>query len=96
MYKTSVLSHGFRIYYKSGMLFIDLPSGRRLVYVKPRMGTNLFDSNSVTYKGINTGKWTRIKSYGLKFVKNLVQAVSRYILAFAIKTLSHRSLQCVS
>lgn len=89
MYKTSVLSHGFRIYYKSGMLFIDLPSGRRLVYVKPRMGTNQFGSDSVTYEGINTGKWTRIESYGPKFVENIVQAVSRDILAYAMKTLSH-------
>lgn len=89
LYKTSVLSHGFKIYYKSGMLFIDLPSGRRLVYVKPRMGTNQFGSDSVTYEGINTGKWTRIESYGPKFVENIVQAVSRDILAYAMKTLSH-------
>lgn len=89
MYKTSVQSHGFRIYYKSGMLFIDLPSGRRLVYVKPRMGTNQFGSDSVTYEGINTGKWTRIESYGPKFVENIVQAVSRDILAYAMKALSH-------
>lgn len=89
MYKASVQSHGFRIYYKSGMLFIDLPSGRRLVYVKPRMGTNQFGSDSVTYEGINTSKWTRIESYGPKFVENIVQAVSRDILAYAMKTLSH-------
>ena len=89
MYKTSVQSHGFKIYYKSGMLFIDLPSGRRLVYVKPRMGTNQFGSDSVTYEGINTGKWTRIESYGPKFVENIVQAVSRDILAYAMKSLSN-------
>lgn len=89
MYKTSVQTHGFKIYYKSGMLFIDLPSGRRLVYVKPRMGTNRFGSDSVTYEGINTGKWTRIESYGPKFVENIVQAVSRDILAYAMRTLSH-------
>lgn len=88
-YKTSVQSHGFKIYYKSGMLFIDLPSGRRLVNVKPRMSTNQFGSDSVTYEGINTGKWTRIESYGPKFVENIVQAVSRDILAYAMKTLSH-------
>lgn len=56
MYKTAVQSHGFRIYYKSGILFIDLSSGRRLVYVTPRMVTNRFGSDSVTYEGINTGK----------------------------------------
>ena len=89
MYKTSVQTHGFKIYYKSGMLFIDLLSGRRLVYVKPRMGTNRFGSDSVTYEGINTGKWTRIESYGPKFVENIVQAVSRDILAYAMRTLSH-------
>lgn len=89
MYKTSVQTHDFKIYYKSGMLFINLPSGRRLVYVKPHMGTNRFGSDSVTYEGINTGKWTRIESYGPKFVENIVQAVSRDILAYAMKTLSH-------
>ena len=89
MYKTSVQTHGFKIYYKSGMLFIDLPSGRRLVYVKPRMGINKFGSDSVTYEGINAGKWTRIESYGPKFVENIVQAVSRDILAYAMRTLSH-------
>lgn len=89
MYKTAVQSHGFKIYYKSGILFIDLSSGRRLVYVNPRMGTNRFASDSVTYEGINTGKWTRIESYGPKFVENIVQAVSRDILAYAMKTLSH-------
>lgn len=89
MYKTFVQTHDFKIYYKSGMLFINLPSGRRLVYVKPHMGTNRFGSDSVTYEGINTGKWTRIESYGPKFVENIVQAVSRDILAYAMKTLSH-------
>ena len=89
LYKTSEQTHGFRIYYQSGMLFIDLPSGRRLTYVKPRMGINQFGSDSVTYEGINTGKWTRIESYGPKFVENIVQAVSRDILAYAMKTLSH-------
>ena len=87
MYKTTSETHGFKIYYKSGMLFIDLPSGRRLTYVKPRMGVNQFGSDSVTYEGINTGKWTRIESYGPKFVENIVQAVSRDILAYAMKTL---------
>ena len=87
MYKTTSETHGFNIYYKSGMLFIDLPSGRRLTYVKPRMGVNQFGSDSVTYEGINTGKWTRIESYGPKFVENIVQAVSRDILAYAMKTL---------
>lgn len=88
IYKTSRVTHGFKIYYQSGMLFIDLPSGRRLSYVKPRMETNRFGSDSVTYEGINTGKWTRIESYGPKFVENVIQAVSRDILAYAMENLS--------
>lgn len=89
MYKTSVESHGFRFYYQRGMLFIDLPSGRRLAYVKPRIGVNRFGSESVTYEGINLGKWTRLETYGPKVTENLVQAVPRDILAYAMKTLRH-------
>lgn len=89
IYKTSADTHGFHIYYQGGMLFIDLPSGRRLSYVKPRMGVNQFSSKSVTYEGTTTGKWGRIESYGPKFVENIVQAVSRDILAYAMQTLSH-------
>ena len=89
MYKTSVESHGFRFYYQSGMLFIDLPSDRRLAYVKPKIGVNRFGSESVTYEGINLGKWTRLETYGPKVTENLVQAVSRDILAYAMKTLRH-------
>ena len=89
IYKTTAQTHGFKFYYQGGMLFIDLPSGRRLSYVKPRMGMNQFGSDSVTYEGINTGKWARIESYGPKFVENIVQAVSRDILAYSIRTLSH-------
>lgn len=88
IYKTSTETHGFRFYYQGGMLFIDLLSGRRLCYVKPRMGVNQFGTDSVTYEGINTGKWTRIESYGPKFMENIVQAVSRDILAYAMRTLS--------
>ena len=89
LYKTATETHSFRIYYKSGMLFINLLSGRRLCYVKPRMGINQFGSDSVTYEGTTTGKWGRIESYGPKFVENIVQAVSRDILAYAMKTLRH-------
>ena len=75
---------------KSGMLFIALPSGRRLAYVKPRIGENRFGGESVTYMGIDAQKkWSRIESYGPKFVENIVQAVSRDILAYAMKTLHH-------
>ena len=83
-------THGIRFRYRSGMLFIVLPSGRQLCYVKPRMGTNKFGGDSVTYEGIgSTKKWERIESYGPKFVENIVQAVSRDILMYAIRTLSH-------
>jgi DNA polymerase len=81
-------THGIIFSYKSGMMFIMLPSGRRLSYVKPRMGLNRFGSESVTYMGIgSTKKWERIESYGPKFVENIVQAISRDILAYAMKTL---------
>lgn len=83
MYKTSVNSHGFRFYYQSGMRFINLLSGRRLSYVKPKIGVNHFGSESVTYEGINLVKWTRLETYGLKVTENLVQAVLRDILAYA-------------
>lgn len=75
---------------KNGMLFIILPSGRKLAYVQPRIGMNQFGGESVTYMGIDaTKKWSRIESYGPKFVENIVQAVSRDILAYAMQTLKH-------
>lgn len=81
---------GIHFYYQSGMLFIKLPSGRQLSYVKPRMGENKFGGESVTYEGVGaTKKWERIESYGPKFVENIVQAISRDILSFSMQTLSH-------
>ena len=75
---------------KSGMLFITLPSGRNLSYVKPKIGENRFGGESVTYEGVGaTKKWERIESYGPKFVENIVQAVSRDLLCFAMRNLSH-------
>lgn len=83
-------THGIRFIYQSGMLFIKLPSGRQLSYVKPRMGENRFGGESVTYEGVGgTKKWERIESYGPKFVENIVQAISRDILAHSMRTLSH-------
>lgn len=83
-------THGIRFIYQSGMLFILLPSGRHLSYVKPRMGENRFGGESVTYEGVGgTKKWERIESYGPKFVENIVQAISRDILANSMRTLSH-------
>lgn len=83
-------THGIRFRYQSGMLFILLPSSRHLSYVKPRMGENRFGGESVTYEGVGgTKKWERIESYGPKFVENIVQAISRDILANSMRTLSH-------
>jgi DNA polymerase len=77
-----------RFLYQSGMLFIQLPSGRRLSYVKPRIGENRFGGESVTYEGIGTTKkWERLESYGPKFVENIVQGISRDILCYAMQTL---------
>lgn len=86
----STSSHGIRFTYKSGMLFITLPSGRNLTYIKPRIGENKFGGESITYEGIGpTKKWERLESYGPKFVENVVQAISRDLLMNAMKTLSH-------
>lgn len=82
--------NGIRFQYKSGMLFITLPSGRQLSYVKPKIGENRFGGESVTYEGVGaTKKWERIESYGPKFVENIVQAVSRDLLCFAMRNLSY-------
>ena len=73
---------------KSGMLFITLPSGRKLAYVKPKVGTNKFGGECITYEGIgSTKKWERLDSYGPKFVENIVQATARDILCYAMRTL---------
>lgn len=71
--------------YRSGILFIYLPSGRKLSYVKPRLELNRFGREGITYEGVGESKkWTRIETYGPKMVENIVQAVSRDILAEAM------------
>lgn len=86
-------THGIRFDYQGGMLFITLFSGRRLAYVKPRIGENQFGGESVTYMGVGgTKKWERLESYGPKFVENIVQAVSRDILCYAMRTLRNCSI----
>jgi DNA polymerase len=88
--RTATETHGIKFIYQSGMLFIALPSGRRLTYVRPKIGENRFGGESVTYEGVGTNKkWKRIESYGPKFVENIVQAISRDILCYAMRTLSH-------
>ncbi|MCW6664285.1 DNA polymerase [Aerococcaceae bacterium NML191219] len=86
--KITTKTHGIMFSYKSGILFITLPSGRKLAYIKPRIGENKFGGESVTYEGVgSTKKWERIESYGPKFVENIVQAIARDILVFAMQNL---------
>ena len=86
--RTVTETQGIRFGVQSGILFITLPSGRRLAYVKPRIGTNQFGSDCVTYEGVGaTKKWERLESYGPKFVENIVQAISRDILCHTMQTL---------
>ena len=86
--KVPTETHGLKFLYESGFLFMCLPSGRRLAYVKPRIGENKFGGESVTYEGIGpTKKWERLESYGPKFVENAIQAISRDVLCYAMKTL---------
>ena len=88
--RTTSETHGIKFVWRSGMLFVYIPSGRRLCYVKPRIGQNKFGGDSITYEGVgSTKKWERLESYGPKFVENIVQAISRDLLMNAMKTLSH-------
>lgn len=87
-YKHTTTDYGLTFSCRSGMLFITLPSGRKLAYVKPRVGTNKFGGECITYEGIgSTKKWERLDSYGPKFVENIVQATARDILCYAMRTL---------
>ena len=87
-YRYETETHGITFTYKSGMLYITLPSGRRLAYVKPKIGENQFGGDCITYEGIGgTKKWERLNSYGPKFVENIVQATARDILCYAMNTL---------
>lgn len=91
-HKHTNVTHGITFSCRSGMLFITLPSGRQLAYVKPRIGENKFGGSCITYEGVGgTKKWERLDSYGPKFVENIVQATARDILCYAMQT-----LQCCS
>jgi DNA polymerase len=82
--------------YRSGILFIRLPSGRKLAYVKPRIEKNRFDRDEITYEGVGESKkWQRIESYGPKFVENIVQATARDILADAMRRLKQAGYSIV-
>lgn len=87
-YKHTTSDYGLTFSCRSGMLFITLPSGRKLAYVKPKVGTNKFGGECITYEGVgSTKKWERLDSYGPKFVENIVQATARDILCYAMRTL---------
>ena len=86
--RSTKVTYGIRFTYQGGMMFIELPSGRRLSYVKPRIGENPFGGESITYMGLDLSKkWARIESYGPKLVENITQAISRDILCYAMQTL---------
>lgn len=89
-------THGIRFVYESGIIFIVLPSGRKLAYVKPKMGTNRYGNESVTFEGVGEQKkWLRIESYGPKFVENIIQATARDILAEAMVRLTDAGYKIV-
>ena len=91
--RSKTVTHGIQFICQSGMMFIELPSGRRLAYAKPRIGENKFGGESITYMGLNTAKkWVRIESYGSKLVENITQAISRDILCYAMQTLKHMDI----
>ena len=82
--------------YKSGILFITLPSGRKLSYIKPKLEINKYGREGLTYEGIGENKkWMRIETYGPKLVENIVQAASRDLLALAMLRLSNQGLSIV-
>jgi DNA polymerase len=94
--KTQVKLGRLLFSYESGLLFISLPSGRRLSYVKPKIELNRFDREGVTYEGVGESKkWQRIESYGPKFVENIVQAIARDLLAEAMQRLTAAEFQIV-
>lgn len=82
--------------YTNGMLFVTLPSGRKLSYVKPRMEVNKFGREGLTYEGVGESKkWIRLETYGPKLVENIVQATSRDILAEAMLRLEEGGFDIV-
>ena len=94
--KTVTACHGIIFEYKSGMRFVTLPSGRKLAYVKPKLGENRFGGEAVTYEGVGTQKkWLRLETYGPKLVENIVQATARDILAEAMLRLDAKGYRIV-
>lgn len=94
--RTTTETHGITFEYKSGFMFVHLPSGRKLAYVKPRIGENRFGGESVTYEGIaSMKKWDRLESYGPKFVENIIQATARDILTESMHRLEEAGYHIV-
>lgn len=88
-HRSSAQVGSVKFLWQAGMLFIELPSDRRLPYVKPRICENKFGGEDIDYLGIDAKKkWSRIESYGPKFTENIVQAISRDFLAYAMRTLA--------
>lgn len=95
--RTKTKTHGIIFTYKRGMLFVTLPSGRDLVYVKPKLMLNKFGREGLTYEGIGTNRrWERIETYGPKIVENIVQAASRDLLSEAMIRLDKAGFSIVA
>ena len=91
--KTRSVVKGITFSYQSGFMFITLPSGRKLAYVKPKKGENKFGEDSITYEGVGgTKKWERLETYGPKLVENIVQGISRDILCYAMRSLREKRI----
>lgn len=94
--RTEVAMGNLCFTYRSGILFVTLPSGRKLSYIKPRMTQNRFGRESLSYEGVGESKkWMRIETYGPKLVENIVQATARDLLALAMLRLRNRGFDIV-
>lgn len=89
--KTTTSTHGIKFEVRSGMMFIHLPSGRMLSYVRPKIGINRFGSESITYEGTDgtSKRWSRLETFGGKLTENIIQAIARDLLCYSMQTLSH-------
>lgn len=94
--KVPMKLYNLEFIYENNMLFILLPSKRKLCYRNPKIATNKFNKSSIVYEGVNSNKkWAQIESYGAKFVENIVQAIARDLLCEAIKNLHNKNFRVV-
>lgn len=94
--RTEVVLGKLSFSYRSGILFVTLPSGRKLSYIKPRMTQNRFGRESLSYEGVGESKkWVRIETYGPKLVENIVQATARDLLAQAMLRIRNKGFEIV-